>query len=62
MTLPLWLDRDGIRIVHACWHPEIIARAQVIVGGIRLAGPRWWRLAGAVNVRIALQLMADRLV
>lgn len=20
MTLPLWLDLDGIRIVHACWH------------------------------------------
>lgn len=20
--LPLWLERDGLRIVHACWHPE----------------------------------------
>lgn len=20
MTLPLWLDLDGIRVVHACWH------------------------------------------
>lgn len=21
-TLPLWLELDGLRIVHACWHPE----------------------------------------
>ena len=21
MSLPLWLDLDGIRVVHACWHP-----------------------------------------
>ena len=21
-TLPLWLDLDGIRIIHACWHPQ----------------------------------------
>jgi len=20
MTLPLWLDLDGVRVVHACWH------------------------------------------
>ncbi len=20
MTLPLWLDLDGLRVVHACWH------------------------------------------
>lgn len=24
-TLPLWLDLDGVRIVHACWNPELIA-------------------------------------
>lgn len=22
MTLPLWLDLDGLRVVHACWHPQ----------------------------------------
>ena len=22
MTLPLWLDLDAIRVVHACWHPQ----------------------------------------
>lgn len=21
-TLPLWLELDGFRVVHACWHPE----------------------------------------
>jgi hypothetical protein len=21
-SLPLWLDLDGLRIVHACWHPD----------------------------------------
>lgn len=21
-TLPVWLDLDGIRVVHACWHPS----------------------------------------
>lgn len=24
-TLPLWLDLDGLRVVHACWHPQSIA-------------------------------------
>jgi hypothetical protein len=23
-TLPLWLDLDGVRVVHACWDPEAI--------------------------------------
>jgi hypothetical protein len=21
MTLPLWLETDGFRVIHACWHP-----------------------------------------
>ena len=25
-TLPLWLDLDGIRVVHACWNGDEIAR------------------------------------
>lgn len=35
MTLPLWLDLDGIRVVHACWHDESIdhLRTQVSAGG-----------------------------
>lgn len=24
MTLPLWLDLDGLRVVHACWHAPFI--------------------------------------
>jgi hypothetical protein len=24
LTLPLWLDLDGIRVVHACWHPRFM--------------------------------------
>ena len=36
LTLPLWLDLDGIRIVHACWHPEMIARTEALLGGSHL--------------------------
>lgn len=25
LTLPLWLDLPGLRVVHACWHPSHIA-------------------------------------
>ena len=24
LTLPLWLELDGVRAVHACWHPRFI--------------------------------------
>ncbi len=24
LTLPLWLDLEGIRVVHACWHPRFM--------------------------------------
>jgi hypothetical protein len=24
LTLPLWLELDGIRVVHACWHPRFM--------------------------------------
>jgi hypothetical protein len=24
LTLPLWLDLPGLRIVHACWHPQFM--------------------------------------
>lgn len=24
-TLPLWLDLPGIRVVHACWHPQFMS-------------------------------------
>lgn len=25
LTLPLWLDLQGLRVVHACWHPTYMA-------------------------------------
>jgi hypothetical protein len=25
-TLPMWLDLDGLRVVHACWDPDAIAQ------------------------------------
>lgn len=25
MTLPLWIETDQLRLVHACWHPESMA-------------------------------------
>jgi hypothetical protein len=25
LTLPLWLDLPELRVVHACWHPKLIA-------------------------------------
>ncbi len=28
-TLPLWLDLDGIRVVHACWDQQAIARLMI---------------------------------
>jgi hypothetical protein len=31
MTLPLWLDVGGIRIVHACWHDGSIKHLQPLV-------------------------------
>lgn len=38
-TLPLYLDLDGIRVVHACWAPEEIAFVkQTLEGGSRMTG------------------------
>ena len=34
-SLPLWLDLGGIRVVHACWHPESMALAEHALGGDR---------------------------
>lgn len=28
LTLPLWLDLPGLRVVHACWHPASIAELE----------------------------------
>ena len=32
-TLPMWLDLDGLRVVHACWDKQAVARvAQALEG------------------------------
>jgi Calcineurin-like phosphoesterase len=37
LTLPLWLDLPGLRVVHACWHPGYMAElAAVLKPGQRL--------------------------
>lgn len=28
LTLPLWLELDGIRVVHACWHPSYMEQIE----------------------------------
>src|SRR5450631_1562456 len=28
LTLPLWLDLPGLRVVHACWHPTYMAEIE----------------------------------
>jgi hypothetical protein len=33
LELPLWLDLGDLRVVHACWHPEVIARTEELLGG-----------------------------
>jgi len=33
LTLPLWLDLGGVRVVHACWHPDAIAAVTQRLGG-----------------------------
>lgn len=36
MTLPLWLDLGGIRVIHACWDARAIAVVEARLGGNRL--------------------------
>lgn len=34
--LPLWLDLDGLRVIHACWHPEHLRTARQLLPNDRL--------------------------
>jgi hypothetical protein len=37
LTLPLWIDLPGLRLVHACWHPRLMAHlAPALLPGNRL--------------------------
>jgi hypothetical protein len=31
-TIPMWLELDGVRVVHACWDPQAIAHLEPLVG------------------------------
>ena len=35
-TLPLWLDLGGIRVIHACWHPESMRVVEELCGSAYL--------------------------
>lgn len=39
-TLPLWLDLDGLRVVHACWHEPSIRTVREACGH-QTASRRW---------------------
>lgn len=34
-TLPLWLDLPGLRVVHACWHPDYMRTLEPMLGQAR---------------------------
>ncbi|MFX1761439.1 metallophosphoesterase [Paraburkholderia sp. A1RI-2L] len=36
LTLPLWLDLPELRVIHACWHPDYMARLKPILKNGRL--------------------------
>lgn len=39
LTLPLWLDLPGIRVVHACWHDGYMAELEPMLGQGRTLTP-----------------------
>jgi hypothetical protein len=39
LTLPLWLDLPGLRVVHACWHPGYMAEIEPHLKPGRLLDP-----------------------
>jgi hypothetical protein len=39
LTLPLWLDLPGLRVVHACWHDEYMAELEPLLGPGRTLTP-----------------------
>ena len=46
MTLPLWLELDHARIVHACWDPERMARVRAELDPTGRVTDRFLQLAG----------------
>ncbi len=39
LTLPLWLDLPGLRVVHACWHPGYMAELELHLRPGRMLDP-----------------------
>jgi hypothetical protein len=39
LTLPLWLDLPGLRVVHACWHDGYMAELEPLLGPGRTLTP-----------------------
>ena len=38
LSLPLWLDLEGVRVVHACWHPTLMRYLEpLLLSGQRLS-------------------------
>ena len=40
LTLPLWLDLPGLRVVHACWHDGYMAALEPLLGTSRTLTPQ----------------------
>lgn len=47
LTLPLWLDLEELRVVHACWHQPTIDKIKQHLGGDRFSS--WDQLAQAAR-------------
>ena len=50
--LPLWLDLDGVRVVHACWHQESIDLLANVLGGNTLRNLGQWVEASDKDTKI----------
>ena len=38
-SMPLWVELDGVRVIHACWHQATIDEVAARLGGNALRGP-----------------------
>ena len=46
MTLPLWLELEHARIIHACWDPERMTRVRAELGPLDRVTDRFLQAAG----------------
>lgn len=53
-SLPMWLELDGLRVIHACWNREVVDRLSIEYSGAQLTDelllkaskPRSWEYEG----------------